>query len=107
MALSSGIDSNLILSLLSTEFPNLKINCITVTFDEFSEANTVKKIVENYPSSSFHEVIVDNPLRDLPLFISIIKEPKWNLYQYYFIKKAKDLSNIIFTGDGGDELFGG
>ncbi|HJT84648.1 MAG TPA: asparagine synthase C-terminal domain-containing protein [Nitrososphaeraceae archaeon] len=107
LALSSGIDSNLILSLLSAEFPNLKIHCITVTFDEFSEAKTVKKIVENYPSSSLHEVIVDNPLRDLPLFISIIKEPRWNLYQYYFIKKAKDFSNIIFTGDGGDELFGG
>jgi asparagine synthase (glutamine-hydrolysing) len=107
LALSSGIDSNLILSLLSAEFPSIKLDCITVTFDEYSESKTAKKIVEDYPSSAFHEVIVDNPLRDLPFLISIVKEPRWNLYQYYFLKKAKDFSNIIFTGDGGDELFGG
>jgi asparagine synthase (glutamine-hydrolysing) len=39
--------------------------------------------------------------------ISIIKEPRWNLYQYYFIERSKQFSNVLFTGDGGDELFGG
>lgn len=39
--------------------------------------------------------------------ISIIKEPRWNIYQYYFFEKAKTISDILFTGDGGDELFGG
>ena len=106
LALSSGIDSRLILLLLRDEFPNIQINCITITFDEFTEAKSAKKIAENY-SSNFHEVIIDNPLRDLPFLISIIKEPRWNLYQYYFIEKSKDFSNILYTGDGGDELFGG
>ena len=106
LALSSGVDSHLILYLLRDEFPNLEINCITVTFDEFTEAKTAKKLAERY-SSNFHEVIVDNPLCNLPFLISIIKEPRWNLYNYYFIEKSKKFSNIIFTGDGGDELFGG
>ena len=106
LALSSGVDSNLILLLLRDEFPNIDINCITVSFDEFTEAKASKKIAEN-KSASFHEVVVDDPLRDLPSLISIVKEPRWNIYNYYFLKKAKDLSNIIFTGDGGDEVFGG
>lgn len=106
LALSSGVDSNLILFLLRDEFPNIELNCITVTFDEFTEAKDAKKIAESY-SSNFHEVIVDNPLRELPYLISIIKEPRWNLYQYYFIEKSKEFSNILFTGDGGDEVFGG
>jgi asparagine synthase (glutamine-hydrolysing) len=106
IALSSGVDSNLILLLLRDEFPSIDINCITVSFDEFTEAKASKKIAEN-KSASFHEVVVDDPLRDLPALINIVKEPRWNIYNYYFLKKAKDLSNIIFTGDGGDELFGG
>ena len=106
LALSSGVDSNLILLLLRDEFPSIDINCITVSFDEFTEAKASKKIAEKN-SASFHEVVVDDPLSNLPSLISIIKEPRWNIYQYYFLKKAKQLSNIIFTGDGGDEVFGG
>ena len=96
----------MILFLLRDEFPNIELNCITVTFDEFTEAKVAKKIAENH-SSNFHEIIVDNPLRDLPYLIGIIKEPRWNLYNYYFIEKSKEFSNILFTGDGGDEVFGG
>jgi len=66
----------------------------------------LQKNCERY-SSNFYEVIVDNPLRDLPFLISIIKEPRWNVYNYYFIEKSKDLSDILCTGDGGDELFAG
>ena len=106
LALSSGVDSNLILLLLRDEFPSIDINCITVSFDEFTEAKVSKKIAEKN-SASFHEVVVNDPLSNLPSLISIIKEPRWNIYQYYFLKKAKQLSNIIFTGDGGDEVFGG
>lgn len=106
LALSTGVDSNLMLSLLRAEFPKLDINCISVSFDETSEGNFAKKIAES-KDTDFLNVTVDNPLKDLPLLISIIKEPRWNLYQYYFIEKSKQYSNVLFTGDGGDELFGG
>ena len=53
--------------LLRDEFPSIDINCITVSFDEFTEAKASKKIAENN-SASFHEVVVDDPLSNLPLF---------------------------------------
>lgn len=106
VALSAGVDSNLILCLLREEFPSLELECINVSFDEKNEAGEAKKIAEE-KGADFHQVYVENPLRDLPSMINIIKEPRWNIYQYYFIKKAKSISNLLFTGDGGDEVFAG
>jgi asparagine synthase (glutamine-hydrolysing) len=106
LALSTGVDSNLMLALLKDEYPSLNIKCISVSFDEASEATYAKKIAES-KDTDFYNVTVDNPLKDLPFLISIVKEPRWNLYQYYFIEKSKKYSDILFTGDGGDELFGG
>ena len=106
LALSTGVDSNLMLSLIRDEYPKLDIKCISVSFDETSEANYTKKIAE-LMDTDFYNVTVNNPLKDLPLLISIIQEPRWNLYQYYFIEKSRQFSNVLFTGDGGDELFGG
>lgn len=106
VALSAGVDSNLILCLLREEFPSLELECINVSFDENNETAEAKKIAEK-KDSDFHPVYVENPLRDLPAMINIIGEPRWNTYQYYFIKKAKSISNLLFTGDGGDEVFAG
>jgi len=106
LALSSGVDSNLMLSLIRDEYPKLDIKCISVSFNERSEANYAKETAAS-KDTDFYDVTIDNPLKELPLLISIIKEPRWNLYQYYFIEKSKQLSSVLFTGDGGDELFGG
>ncbi len=110
MAISAGIDSNVVFCLVKKEFPNMDLNCLTVRFDNEddskSEIRAAKKIAESY-NAGFHEIYIYNPLKDLPLLISIVKEPRWNIYQYYFIEKASRISKVLFTGDGGDELFGG
>jgi asparagine synthase (glutamine-hydrolysing) len=106
LALSAGVDSNLILCLLREEFPSLELECINVSFDDKNEAHEAKKIAEK-KGAILHQVYVENPLHDLPAMINIIKEPRWNVYQYYFIKKAKSISSLLFTGDGGDEVFAG
>jgi asparagine synthase (glutamine-hydrolysing) len=106
VALSAGVDSNLILCLLREEYPELELECINVSFDEKNEAFEAKTFAEQ-KGAGFQHVYLENPLRDLPEMINIIKEPRWNVYQYYFIKKAKSISNLLFTGDGGDEIFAG
>ena len=109
-AISAGIDSNVVLCLVKKEFPNMALDCLTVSFDNEddskSEISAAKGIAQSY-NADFHEIYVYNPLKDLPLLISIVKEPRWNIYQYYFIEKASRISKVLFTGDGGDELFGG
>lgn len=106
IALSAGVDSNLILYLLHEECPKLDIECINVSFDETNEAYEAKKIAEQV-GAGIQQLYVENFLLDLPKMINIVKQPRWNIYQYYFIKKSRSISDRLLTGDGGDEVFAG
>lgn len=107
LALSGGIDSLTVLSVLRNLFPELKIICLSAAFDE--ESKEVKAAKENarLNECDFQVLILDNFLQNLPKQISIVGDPKWHYYWYFIAKKAKQFSDILITGDGGDELFGG
>ena len=66
----------------------------------------LKKISEKF-QTNHHILEIDNFLEELPKAISIVKQPFWDLHWYYLVKKMKTLTNVFFSGDGGDELFGG
>ena len=107
VALSGGIDSTLILSLLRKTCPNLCIDAISVKFaDSIDESTHAAKIAERF-EADHHVIYIENYLKELPKAISIIKLPFWDLHWYYVVKKTKSLSNTLVSGDGGDELFGG
>ena len=107
ISLSGGIDSTLVLGLIRKTLPDLKINAISIKFtDSTDETFTAKKIANFFEAE--HEIIhIENYLLDLPAAISIIGMPFWDIHWYYIAKNAKDKSNFLASGDGGDELFGG
>ena len=107
IALSGGIDSTLMLCLTRKLFPNLKINAISIRFaNSVDETPAAAKIAEKFEAE--HYIIdIENYLEELPKAISIIKQPFWDLHWYYVVKKSSELGNILISGDGGDEIFGG
>ena len=107
IALSAGVDSTLNLAILRKNFPDLKINAITMHFaDSVDETPEAEKIAKHFDAN--HEIInLNNFLIELPKAISITKQPFWDLHWYHIVKKAKTQSNYLVSGDGGDELFGG
>jgi len=107
MSLSSGIDSTLVLALLRKEFPTAEIESVSVKFSEsVDETDASKKISEKF-ETNHHVLEINNFLEELPAAISIVKQPFWDLHWYYLVKKMKNLTNVFFSGDGGDELFAG
>ena len=95
------------MGLIRKTLPDLKINAISIKFsDSTDETLTAKKIADFFDTE--HEIIdIENYLLDLPAAISIIGMPFWDIHWYYIAKNAKEKSNFLASGDGGDELFGG
>lgn len=107
IALSGGMDSTLVLSLLRNTCPDIKIDAISVKFaDSVDESVYAANIAEKF-NANHHVIYIENYLKELPKAISVTKLPFWDLHWYHVVKKAKSFSNTIVSGDGGDELFGG
>ena len=107
IALSGGVDSTLMLSLLRKTKPDVKINAVSIKFaNSIDETPAASKIAEKY-NADHHIIDLENYLSELPKAISIIKLPFWDLHWYYVVKKSQTMSKILIYGDGGDELFAG
>ena len=107
IALSGGIDSALILTLIKKTIPDIQVDAISIKFaNSIDETENASKIAAKL-DTNHHIIYVENYLRELPKAISIIKLPFWDLHWYYVVKKSQSLSKHLASGDGGDELFGG
>jgi asparagine synthase (glutamine-hydrolysing) len=107
ISLSGGIDSTLILGLIRKTLPDLKINAISIKFSDSTDETLIAKKIADFFQVE-HEIIdIENYLLNLPTAISIVGLPFWDIHWYYIAKNAKNKSNFLASGDGGDELFGG
>lgn len=107
VALSGGVDSVLVLALLRKTFPDINIDAISVKFVDSVDETKIASSLASQFNAEHHVITIDNFLEDLPKAISIIKMPFWDTHWYHLSKAAKQFSNILVSGDGGDELFGG
>ena len=104
----SGIDSAVIMTLAKRIFPDRNIFGISLGFSGSQDETTTAMAICKMLGVKCHVVRPDSVLRDLPLLIRIVGEPRWNLWYYYVLEHANKLqADILLTGDGGDELFGG
>ena len=107
IALSGGVDSTLVIALLRKALPDIRIEAISVKFaDSIDETKIATTIADKF-NANHHIITIDNFLEQLPKAISIIKMPFWDTHWYHMVKTAKQFSNSLVSGDGGDELFGG
>jgi asparagine synthase (glutamine-hydrolysing) len=107
VALSGGVDSTLALALLRKSYPDIHIDAISIKFaNSVDETPMASKIAEKF-DANHHVVYLENYLSELPKAISQIKLPFWDLHWYYVAKKSKTFSNVLISGDGGDEIFSG
>ena len=107
VALSGGVDSTLVLTLLLKINPEIKLHAVSIKFaNSVDETPAASKIAERF-NAEHHIVHLENYLSELPKAISIVKLPFWDLHWYYVVKKSNTLSKTLFSGDGGDELFAG
>ena len=107
IALSGGVDSTLVLTLLRKIKPEIKLHAVSIKFaNSVDETPAASKIAERF-NAEHHIVNLENYLSELPKAISIVRLPFWDLHWYYVVKKSNTLSKTLISGDGGDELFAG
>ena len=105
IALSGGVDSTLVLTLLRKIRPEIKLHAVSIKFaNSVDETPAASKIAERF-NAEHHIVNLENYLSELPKAISIVRLPFWDLHWYYVVKKSNTLSKTLLSGDGGDELF--
>ena len=107
IALSGGVDSTLILSLIRKSNPDINIEAISIKFaNSVDETSNASKIADKFDAN--HNIVyLENYLSEMPNAIYKIKKPFWDLHWYYVTKESQSISNILASGDGGDEIFGG
>lgn len=107
ISLSGGVDSSLVLGYIRKLFPNVAIEAVSIKFSEsIDETQDAKKIAEYFGAE--HNILeIDNYLEILPSAIGITKMPFWDNHWYFISQFASKKSNILASGDGGDEIFGG
>ena len=86
IALSGGVDSTLVLSLVRKIKPDIDIEAFSIKFaNSVDETKAASKIANKFDAN--HTIIdLDNYLSELPKAISMIKLPFWDLHWYYVAK---------------------
>ena len=107
IALSSGVDSTLLLTLLKKKYPKIHVDSFSIRFSNSFDETVMAKTIADKFNSTHHIIEVENFFEELPKAISITQLPFWDIHWYYLAKYASQYTSDIISGEGADELFGG
>ncbi|ERM82151.1 hypothetical protein P872_08250 [Rhodonellum psychrophilum GCM71 = DSM 17998] len=115
MVLSGGTDSSLLYALWH-EQSGIALPTYTATFDQalqhkYEDPIFANKLVQKYPADH-HEVKIDvaTVMENWPAYIESLDQPigdSAGFLTWMIANKAKEKVNILISGAGADELFGG
>lgn len=108
VSLSGGVDSTLVLGLLRRHFPDLDVTAISVRFGDGNDETEAATRTAEHLDVRHVIVDVDDYTDELPAAIHAASQPMWDLHWYHVAKRAAtESTDVLVSGDGGDELFGG
>jgi asparagine synthase (glutamine-hydrolysing) len=111
--LSGGTDSSTVVGML-TKISGKKVRTFSIGFEEegYNEIQYARITAKHFNTEHYEYFVTpQDVLSAIPLLVKEYDEPFGNasaIPTYYCAKLAKDHKvNILFAGDGGDELFAG
>lgn len=111
--LSGGIDSSLVVAMMSEFLPPQNIKTFSIGFREkkFDESNYARIVASKFKTDHKEKILSANDaLEALPEIFKYMDEPMSDpsIVPTYLVNKfASQYVKVALTGDGGDELFGG
>lgn len=110
LLLSGGIDSSLVLALLRKVYPKVPISTFTLAKSKDYPDMVFARSVANFFETKHNEIILsEGEYNKFSNEYDKVRQYdfKGDINAYILCSTAKSFSNIIVTGDGGDECFGG
>ena len=109
--LSGGVDSSLIVALLSKYRSGIETFSVGFESDSFEKDESVEaEKIANYFSTKHHSIIIsENEVKHkLSQIISSLDQPSLDGVNTYFVSEAASKNvKVALSGTGGDELFAG
>jgi asparagine synthase (glutamine-hydrolysing) len=108
--LSGGMDSSLIVAMMSTVSENsFQTFSGDIPYESFSELPYAQIVAKKYGTDHSELSITPSLVRTLPEIVWHLDEPSdpLSVCMYYIAELASKKVKVVLGGDGGDELFGG
>lgn len=107
--LSGGMDSSLIVSMMSRHMDQFPTFTGQVGYEEFGEARYAEIVASHFGKPNFAESFVPSLTASLPLAIYHMDEPSdaLSVALHYISGVARRHVKVVLGGEGGDELFAG
>ncbi len=108
--LSGGVDSSLIVALMSKQSNKVKTFSIGFEQADFNELKYARLVADQYKTEHQEFIVQPNALDILDELVDSFEEPYADPSQipmYYLAKLTRKYVTVALNGDGGDECFGG